>query len=83
MTETIIIMQRLDALQSAVQLLTQTLGGRLTREQLCARRAIHRNSLGELVERGIVPRPDCKGRFFMDEVLEYEVRERQLKSATI
>ena len=80
MTDAYIIMQRLDALQSALHLLTKTIGSRLTREQLCARRAIHRNTLPDLIKSGVVPRPDVNGRFLLDEVLEYEQREREQKA---
>jgi len=75
------LQQRIDALTRAVAELVQTIGPRLTREQLCQRRGIHRNTLAGLIERGIVPRPDVHGRFLLAEVIEYEAMERQQRAA--
>ena len=70
------IVQKLAAVEQAIADLTQTIGTRLTREQLAQRRGIHRNTLAALIERGIVPRPDVSGRFELCEVLEFEAMER-------
>jgi hypothetical protein len=70
------LLQRIDALQHTVAALVQAIGPRLTREQLCQRRGIHRNTLTSLMERGIVPRPDVNGRWLLSEVIEYEAAER-------
>jgi hypothetical protein len=39
------LLQRIDTLQHTVAALVQAIGPRLTREQLCQRRGIHRNTL--------------------------------------
>lgn len=75
------LQQRIDALTRAVAELVQTIGPRLTREQLCQRRGIHRNTLAGLIERGIVPRPDVHGKFILAEVIEYEAMEQSRKAA--
>jgi len=69
------------ALRQTVAELVQAIGPRLTREQLCQRRGIHRNTLAGLIERGIVPRPDVHGRFLLADVMEYEAAERMGKAA--
>lgn len=73
--------QEVAALRHTVAALVQAMGPRLTREQLCARRVCHRNTLAGLIERGIVPRPDQNGKFLLAEVLEYEAMERQKRAA--
>lgn len=75
------LQQRIEALTRTVAELVQTIGPRLTREQLCQRRGIHRNTLAGLIERGIVPRPDVNGRFILAEVIEYEAMEQMRKAA--
>ena len=60
------IVQKLAAVEQAVTALTQSIGTRLTREQLA--------------KRGVVPRPDVSGWFELFEVLEYEAMERQKRS---
>ena len=74
------IIQKLAAVEQAVAALTQSIGTRLTREQLARRRGIHRNTLAHLIERGVVPRPDVSGRFELCEVLEFESMERQKRA---
>ena len=75
------LQQRIDALTRTVADLVQAIGPRLTREQLCQRRGIHRNTLAGLIERGIVPRPDVNGRFLLAEVVEFEMMERHQRMA--
>ncbi len=70
------LQQRIDTLTRTVHTLVQTIGPRLTREQLCQRRGIHRNTLAGLIDRGIVPRPDVHGRFILSDVIEYEDLEK-------
>lgn len=75
------LLQRIDTLQNTVAALVQAIGPRLTREQLCQRRGIHRNTLPGLIKRGIVPHPDANGRWLLSEVIEYEAAERMGKAA--
>jgi hypothetical protein len=73
--------QEVAALRHTVAALVQAMGPRLTREQLCARRVCHRNTLAGLIERGTVPRPDQHGKFLLSEVLEFEAMERHRRMA--
>lgn len=76
MTTEQLLLQRIDHLQATVATLVQAIGPRLTREQLCQRRGIHRNTLAGLIERGIVPRPDASGRWLLAEVIRWEEAEQ-------
>ena len=69
------------ALHQKVDALLNALGPRITREQLAQRRGVHRNTIAALIERGIVPRPDIKGRFLLSEVMAYEEIERSQRRA--
>ena len=81
MTTDQILLQRIEALQNTVSTLVEYIGPRLTREQLCQRRGVHRNTLAGLIERGVVPRPDVHGKFLLSEVVAYEQVERIGKAA--
>ena len=68
------ITQRLDALTYAVQMLAINTGKRLTRQDMCERLGIHRNTLlTQQRERGF-PQPDINGKWLLSEVLEWELR---------
>ena len=75
------IAQELADLRQTVAALVQAIGPRLTREQMCARRGCHRNTLASLIARGTVPRPDEQGKFLLSEVIEYEAMERRKRAA--
>ena len=81
MTTTEQITQELAALRQTVADLVQAIGPRITREQLCKRRNCHRNTLGHLIDRGVVPRPDTSGKFLLAEVIEFEAMERAQRRA--
>ena len=71
MTDAMMI-ERIDALTTAVQLLARVQGTRLSRAQLCERLGIHRNSLAKRqTERGF-PRPDASGKWLLSDLLEWE-----------
>jgi len=68
------ITQRLDALTYAVQMMAMNTGKRLTRQDMCERLGIHRNTLlTRQRERGF-PQPDINGKWLLSEVLEWELR---------
>lgn len=71
------LLARIDSLTSAMQLMAQALGTRLTREQLAQRLGIHRNTLRERLARDpAFPRPGSDGRWLLSEVVEWEQRQR-------
>lgn len=73
--------QTVAAQTQIISTLVQAIGPRLTREELCKRRGCHRNTLTNLIERGVVPRPDAAGKFLLAEVLEFEAVERRQRMA--
>ena len=67
-----VLMQRIEQLTSAVQVLAGALGARLTRAQLCERLDIHRNTLTRrLIEPGF-PQPGNDGKWLLSSVIEWE-----------
>lgn len=67
---------RIDALTSAMALMAQALGTRLTREQLAERLGVHRNTLRERLARDPhFPRPGSDGRWLLSQVVEWEQRQ--------
>jgi len=70
------LLARIDSLTSAMQLMAQALGTRLTREQLAQRLGIHRNTLRERMARdALFPRPGVDGRWLLSEVVEWEQQQ--------
>lgn len=62
-------------LTAAVQHLTTCLGTRLTREQMCERIRIHRNTLTRYLDQDRdFPRPGKDGKWLLSEVIEWEQR---------
>ena len=71
------LLDRLDKMASAMQLLAQALGTRLTREQLAQRLGIHRNTLRiRLQQDPRFPRPGSDGRWLLSEIVEWEQSQR-------
>lgn len=67
------LLDRLDKMASAMQLLAQALGTRLTREQLAQRLGIHRNTLRLRLQQDTrFPRPGSDGRWLLSEIVEWE-----------
>lgn len=75
------LLQEVAALRQTVATLVQTMGPRLTREQMCQRRNCHRNTLTSLIKAGVVPKPDAAGKFDLAEVLAFEDTERRQRVA--
>lgn len=69
------LLERVDKLASAVQLMAVMLGTRLSREQLAERLGIHRNTLARrLATDRRLPRPGRDGKWLLSEVIEWEQR---------
>ncbi len=75
MTNEAIMMQRIDALTSAVQFMASALGQRLTRAQLCDRMGVHRNTLAKLMKDPTFPLPGKDGKWLLSEIVEWETRK--------
>lgn len=69
------ILDRLDALTSAVAGLARLSGARLTRAEVCARIGIHRNTLATYISERGFPTPGRDGKWLLAEVLEWEARK--------
>lgn len=74
MTTDTTIERRLDALTSAVLLMAQSNGKRLTRAEVCERLGIHRNTLARYIDAGTFPKPTRKGDWLLADVIEWEAR---------
>lgn len=74
MSETLLL-ERIDKMASAMQLMAAMLGTRLDRGQLAERMGVHRNTLAKRLstDRGF-PRPGRDGKWLLSEVVEWEQR---------
>ena len=61
-------------LRETVLTLCRYIGPRLSREQVCTRLGIHRNSLTRRVKTGQFPPPSADGQWLLSEVVEWEAR---------
>lgn len=66
------MMQRIEQLTTAVQSLTAMMGTRLSRQQLCDRLGIHRNTLARRMTEPGFPLPGSDGKWLLSEVIEWE-----------
>jgi predicted DNA-binding transcriptional regulator AlpA len=71
MTDAVLI-ERIDQLTSAVQVLSAAMGARLTRAQLCERLGIHRNTLARRLSEPGFPLPGKDGKWLLSSVIEWE-----------
>lgn len=70
------LLERMEKMASAMLLMAQTLGTRLTREQLAERLGIHRNTLRHrLATDNSLPRPGRDGKWLLSEIVEWEQRQ--------
>lgn len=68
-----ILQQQIQLLTSAMQHMAASLGSRLTREQMCVRLGIHRNTFANRMQQDrTFPRPGKDGRWLLSEVIEWE-----------
>lgn len=75
MTESALL-DRIDKMASAMQLMATMLGTRLDRGQLAERMGVHRNTLAKRLatDKGF-PRPGRDGKWLLSEVIEWEQRQ--------
>ncbi|MCW5233500.1 helix-turn-helix domain-containing protein [Verminephrobacter eiseniae] len=76
MSNEIALLERIDKMTSAMQLMASMLGTRLDRSQLAQRMNIHRNTLTNRLARDkSFPRPGRDGKWLLSEVIEWEQRQ--------
>lgn len=68
------IAEELRSLRETVATLVRMFGPRLTREQVCLRLGVSRNTLTKRLELGQYPRPGKDGKWLLSEILEWEAR---------
>jgi hypothetical protein len=66
------IIHRLELLTDAIHALTQAMGLRLNREQLCERLGVHRNTLAKRIREPGFPMPDKHGVWLLADVMQWE-----------
>lgn len=64
--------QTLRSIQQTLILLVQNAGTRLTRQQVCERLGVHRNTLATYVRERGFPAPGKDGKWLVSEVMEWE-----------
>jgi predicted DNA-binding transcriptional regulator AlpA len=64
--------RRIDSLTAALLLLAKTQGARLTRNQMCERLDVHRNTLTKRLTEPGFPQPGRDGKWLLSEVIEWE-----------
>lgn len=69
------LLERMDKMASAMQLLAVMMGTRLTRQQLAERMGVHRNTLAVRMEQRGFPRPGADGKWLLSEIVEWEQRQ--------
>lgn len=75
MTETAALLERIDKMASAMQLMASMLGTRLDRAQLAERLGVHRNTLANRLQTDRrFPRPGPDGKWLLSDVVEWEQR---------
>jgi predicted DNA-binding transcriptional regulator AlpA len=67
------LIERMDAMADAVQIMARMMGTRLTHGQMCERLGVCSSTLTTRVKNGTVPRP-TDGKWLLSEVLEWETR---------
>ena len=69
------ILERLDALTNGFTALARLMGARLTRQEVCDRMGVHRNTLrAYILDKGF-PKPGKDGKWLLAEVVEWEARK--------
>lgn len=70
------LLDRIDKMASAMQLMATMLGTRLDRGQLAERMGVHRNTLAKRVQTDRdFPTPGRDGKWLLSEVIEWEQRQ--------
>lgn len=71
------ILARIDALTDAVLLSMRMQGGRLTREQVCERLGVCRQTLAKRVIAKEFPQPLKDGKWLLSDIVEHETRAKR------
>ena len=79
MTDPVVVAE-LRSLRQTVLTLCKYIGPHLTREQVCTRLGVSRNTLARRIEAGQFPRPGSDGKWLLAEIVEHEARERGLQA---
>lgn len=66
--------QTLRSMQQTLILLVQTIGTRLTRQQVCDRLGVHRNTLTTYIKDRGFPAAGKDGKWLLSDVMEWEAR---------
>lgn len=69
------LLQRIDALTTAVLTMARMQGTRLDRAQMAERLGVHRNTLARRMTEPGFPRPGTDGKWLLSEVIEWEQRQ--------
>jgi hypothetical protein len=72
MTETAILLQRIDQLTAAVCMLAQAHGARLSKADLAARLGVHRNTLATRVKGKGFPAAGPDGKWALADIISWE-----------
>jgi predicted DNA-binding transcriptional regulator AlpA len=74
-TDVAILSERLDTVTQALAHLARLMGARLTRQEVCERLGVHRNTLrAYILDRGF-PKPGKDGKWLLAEIVEWEARK--------
>jgi len=68
------LLRRIDQLTSAVMIMANNSGQRLTRAEFAARLGIHTRTLAERVKNGSVPGPK-NGKWLLSDIVAWEARQ--------
>lgn len=68
------VINELRLMREALSMLCNQVGARLTREQICERVGIHRNTLRTYIRERNFPKPGRDGKWLLSEVIEWERR---------
>lgn len=74
-TDVATLSQRLDTMTQALTQLARLMGARLTRQEVCDRLGVHRNTLRTYILDKGFPKPGKDGKWLLAEVVEWEARK--------
>lgn len=75
-TDLELLLQQMQKMTAAVQLMSTQTGARLNRQQMAERLGIHRNTLAtRQADDPSMPRPGKDGKFLLSEVIEWEAQQ--------
>lgn len=72
MQEITVLRQEMQRINETLRLMSRSLGTRLSREQVCVRLCIHRNTLARYIRENRFPAPDTDGHWQLATVMAWE-----------